>query len=85
MLLPTVVSVGLSSKLRMLVSASVSVPVFKVPGELPGARVAPSPTVRSPTVPEPPRVAPELMVVSELVEMLPLTTRVPALTLVVPV
>ncbi len=54
-----------------------------VPGELPGANVAPLLIVSPPTAPVPESVAPEFTVTAELA-IEPFTISVPALTAVVP-
>ena len=54
---------------------STRVVAYSVPGELPGARKAPVPTLATPTVPEPTRRAPEVRV---MLPRVPLTESVPA-------
>ena len=54
-----------------------------VPGELPGANVAPFAIVSPPTVPVPESIAPEPTVTAELA-IEPLTISAPALTAVAP-
>ena len=55
-----------------------------VPGELPGAKVAPLLMVVAPTVPVPASMAPLFTVTAELA-IAPFTMSVPALTVVAPV
>ena len=57
---------------------------FRVPIELPGASVPPVNTVLVPTVPVPLKVPPVFTLVWLLVEMLPLMTSEPALTVIAP-
>ena len=63
--------------LRIRSPSMVSVPML-----FPGAKVPPARTDRSPVVPVPPMAAPDPTVVSMLVEMFPLMTSLPPVTLV---
>ena len=72
---PLISAARVPSRLRL--------PVLIVPRPLPGAMMPPTSTITSPSVPEPVRVAPLFTVVA-LLEMLPFTASVPALTVVVP-
>ena len=65
-------------------ASRVILPVFSVPGLLPGAINPPFLTVTAPTVPEPASV-PALFTVVVLVEILPLITNFPASMVVAPV
>ena len=58
--------------------------MVSVPGLLPGLILPPVLTVTAPTVPEPPKVPVLLTLTAEPLAREPLTTREPALTVVVP-
>ena len=73
------------SMLSVAPGVSSRLPVCSVPGLAPGARKPPFATVTAPTVPVPPSVAPPLTVTALAAAIEPLTSSVPALTVVAPV
>ena len=75
--------VPLRSTTKEVVEVSVTLPLFKMPGADEPGLMVPAAAVIAPTRPVPPRIPP--VRITSLLDCVPLTSRVPAVTAVAPV